>query len=165
MAVKIALRPFLPQDAPALAQLFQSSIETLGPEFYSEAQCEAWAASADDDKAFGERLAASLTILALIDGEIAGFAALKDGSILDMLYVQPEFARQKVATTLVDALEKLAGARSAKILTVEASDCAEAFFKQRAYIAQKRNMVFLDDEVLGNTTMTKKLSAADGKPS
>lgn len=165
MAAKIALRPFLPSDAPALAQVFALSVETLGPEFYSEAQCEAWAAQADDVETFGQKLAGALTILALVEGEIAGFATLKDGALLDMLYVHPDFARQKIATTLADALEKLAGARNAKILTVEASDCAEEFFRRRGFVAQKRNMVFVEDEVLGNTTMIKKLLAADGKPS
>ena len=42
---------------------------------------------------------------------------------------------------LVDALEKLAGARGAKTLTVDASDTAEPFFKKRGYVAKQRNTV------------------------
>ena len=67
---------------------------------------------------------------------------------------------------LVDALEKLAGARGAKHLTVDASDTAEPFFKKRGYVAKQRNTVTLNGEWLANTTMQKTLadSAAPGVP-
>ncbi|WP_374546169.1 GNAT family N-acetyltransferase [Rhodoblastus sp.] len=160
MAEKIALRPALPADAPSLAALFRASIEELAQEDYSEAQIEAWAAVADDEEAFAKKLAGELTIIALLQGEIAGFASLKGADCLDMLYVHPDFARRGVATQLCDALEKLAGARKAASITTDASDCAQPFFAARAYAPQKRNMIFLGDEVLGNTTMTKQLAAS-----
>jgi putative acetyltransferase len=162
MAEKIALRPALPADAPALAALFRASVETLGLEDYSQAQVEAWSALADDEDGFAAKLAGSLTILGLIGGEIAGFATLRGTDALDMLYVHPRFARRGVASQLCDALEMLASARKASKLSVDASDCAQAFFAGRAYEAQRRNMVFLGEEVLGNTTMTKTLPAVTG---
>jgi putative acetyltransferase len=61
---------------------------------------------------------------------------------------------------LVDALEKLAGARGAKTLTVDASDTAEPLFTKRGYVAMQRNTVTLNGEWLANTTMQKSL--ADG---
>jgi putative acetyltransferase len=161
MADKIALRPALPADAPKLAALFRASVEELAQEDYSEAQVAAWTALADDAAAFAERLAGELTIVALVNGEIAGFASLKGADCLDMLYVHPAFARRGVGTQLADAMEKLAGARKASVITADVSDCAQAFFAARNYAAQKRNMVFLGDEVLGNTTMTRKLKPAN----
>ena len=84
-----------------------------------------------------------------------------------MLYVHPSAAGQGVATMLVDALEKLAGARGAKILTVDASDTAEPFFQKRGYVAMQRNTVTINGEWLANTTMQKTLAenAAPGAPS
>jgi putative acetyltransferase len=158
----IALRPALPADAPALAALFRASVEVLGAEDYSEAQVEAWSALADDEAEFAKKLASKLTIVALADGALAGFAALKGTDVLDMLYVHPNFARRGVASALCDALEKLSLARHAKKLTVDASDSAESFFSRRGYVAQRRNMTFLGEEVLGNTTMTKELPAMTG---
>ncbi len=158
----IALRPALPADAPALAALFRASVEVLGAEDYSEAQVEAWSALADDEAEFAKKLATKLTIVALADGALAGFAALKGADMLDMLYVHPNFARRGVASALCDALEKLSLARHAKKLTVDASDSAEKFFSRRGYVAQRRNMIFLGEEVLGNTTMTKELPAMTG---
>jgi putative acetyltransferase len=158
----IALRPALPADAPALAALFRASVEVLGAEDYSEAQVEAWSALADDEAEFAKKLASKLTIVALADGALAGFGALKGTDVLDMLYVHPNFARRGVASALCDALEKLSLARHAKKLTVDASDSAESFFSRRGYVAQRRNMTFLGEEVLGNTTMTKELPAMTG---
>ena len=59
----------------------------------------------------------------------------------------------------VDALEKLAAARGAKSLTVDASDNAEPFFKKRGYVAKQRNSVTVNGEWLANTTMQKTLES------
>ncbi len=59
---------------------------------------------------------------------------------------------------LCDALEKLAGGRGAKSLTVDASDNAAEFFLKRGYAAQQRNTVTVNGEWLANTTMQKTLA-------
>ncbi|WP_457796372.1 GNAT family N-acetyltransferase [Methylocystis sp. S23] len=153
------LRPFLPSDAATLAALFRASVEELTAEDYSDDQREAWASAADDERAFAAKLASALTIVALVGREIAGFASLKDNTLFDMLYVRPDLAGQGVGSSLADAIEKLAGARGAKKLTVEASDAARDFFAARGYAAQSRNTVTIGGEWLGNTTMTKDLAA------
>ena len=52
----LTMRPMLPADAPLLAVIFRASVEELGPEDYSPAQVEAWAAAADDEAAFAAAL-------------------------------------------------------------------------------------------------------------
>jgi putative acetyltransferase len=163
---KPGLRPFLPADVPMLAAIFVASIEELTGDDYSEAQQEAWAAVAEDEEAFGNKLAGQLTLIATIQNAPVGFASLKGADHIDMLFVHPSVAGQGVASMLVDALEKLAGARGAKILTVDASDTAEPLFKKRGYVAMQRNTVTVNGEWLANTTMQKTLadSAAPGAP-
>lgn len=150
-----SLRPFLPADAPLLAQLFRDSVETLAADDYDEDQLAAWASLADDEEAFAQKLAGGLTIVALLDGAIAGFAALREGRLFDMLYVHPRAARRGVGSALADAIEKLAQARGATEIVVDASDAARDFFATRGYAAFQRNMVELQGEWLGNTTMKK----------
>ncbi|MDB5649863.1 MAG: family N-acetyltransferase [Hyphomicrobiales bacterium] len=154
-----ALRPYLPTDAASLAAIFQASIEDLTEEDYTEAQRGAWAAVADDEEAFAARLAVGLTLIATIEGEPVGFVSLRGTEEIDLLYVLPSAARHGVGTLLCDALEKIATARGAKKLTVDASDTAEPFFLQRGYIPQSRNTRVVADEWLGNTTMSKELVA------
>ena len=160
----VSLRPYLPADARRCAEIFRSSIEELAAEDYDEEQREAWAATADDEQAFGARLARALTLLAVIDGAIAGFGSLKGADEIDMLFVDPGFARQGAGGALIEALTKLAGARGAKRLTVEASDVAKPLFERLGFTAQKRNLVRKGDQWLANTTMTKTLGGEPKPP-
>jgi putative acetyltransferase len=163
---KPALRPFLVADTPVLAAIFAASIEALTGDDYSEAQQEAWAGAIDDEEKFGKRLAAELTLVATLRNSPVGFAALKGADHIDMLYVHPSAVGQGVASMLCDALEKLAGGRGAKNLTVDASDNAQEFFLKRGYVAMQRNTVTINGEWLANTTMQKALgdNTAPGVP-
>jgi putative acetyltransferase len=160
----VALRPYVPADTRRCAEIFRASIEELAAEDYDADQREAWASRADDEEAFGARLSGALTLLAVIDGAIAGFASLKGGEEIDMLFVDPEFARQGVGRALVDALTRLALARGAKRLTAEASDVARPLFERQDFTAQRRNLVRVGDHWLANTTMTKILGADPAPP-
>ena len=159
-----ALRPFLPADTPVLAAIFAAAIEELTGDDYNEAQQEAWAAVADDEDAFGKKLASELTLIATVQSAPVGFASLRGKDHIDMLYVHPGAAGQGVASMLLDALEKLAGGRGAKSLTVDASDNAQGFFARRGYVAKQRNSVTVNGEWLANTTMQKTLSNGGRKP-
>jgi len=154
---KPALRPYLASDMPMLATIFVAAIQELTGDDYSEAQQEAWAAVADDEE-FGRRLAADLTLIATLQDSPVGFASLRGKDHIRMLYVHPSLAGQGVASMLVDALEKLAGSRGAKSLSVDASDTALDFFKKRGYVAKQRNSVTVNGEWLANTTMQKVLA-------
>src|SRR5438876_8667057 len=156
---KLALRPFLPADAPLLAEIFRASIAELTGDDYSETQQGAWTATADDEEAFAKRLANALTLLGTIGGSPVGFASLAGTDRVDMLYVHPAAAGQGVGAMLVDALEKLAGSRGTAMLIVDASDSARGFFEKRGYVAQQRNSVSIGDEWLANTTLHKQLAA------
>jgi putative acetyltransferase len=156
---KPALRPFLATDTPVLAAIFVAAIEQLTGEDYSEAQQQAWASAADDEETFGKRLAGELTLIGTLQNSPVGFASLKGADHIDMLYVHPSAVGQGVATLLCDALEKLAGGRGAKKLTVDASDNAQEFFAKRGYVPMQRNTVTVNGEWLANTTMQKSLVA------
>ena len=155
---KPALRPFLAADTPMLAAIFTASVQELTGDDYSEAQQEAWAVVAEDEESFGKKLSGELTLIATMQNAPVGFAALKGIDHIEMLYVHPSVAGQGVGAMLCDALEKLAGARGAKNLSVDASDNALDFFKRRGYVAQQRNSVTVNGEWLANTTMRKTLA-------
>jgi putative acetyltransferase len=155
----VALRPYLPADTERCAEIFRASVEELASEDYSDDQRAAWAAAADDRAAFAARLAKGLTLIALIDGETAGFASLRGADVLDLIYVDPRFARRGVGAALIEALAKLAAARGAERLTSDVSDTARPLFERHGFAAQRRNLVQLDDQWLANTTMTKRLAA------
>jgi putative acetyltransferase len=161
---RFALRPFLAEDTPFLAEIFRESIAELTSDDYSEAQQEAWAASADDLSAFAKKLGSQLTLVATMEGSLVGFASLAGRDTIDMLYVHPAAAGHGVGAMLVDAVEKLAGSRGAERLKVDASDTARGFFEKRGYVAQQRNSISIGDEWLANTTLHKRLAAKREAP-
>jgi putative acetyltransferase len=156
---EFALRPFLIEDTPLLAEIFRASIEELTADDYTKTQQEAWASSVDDEEDFAKRLTDQLTLIATMNGSPIGFASLANNETVDLVYVHPAVAGQGAGALLVDALEKLAAARGAKRLTADVSDTAQDFFKKRGFTATQRNTVQLGGEWLANTTMEKKLAA------
>lgn len=156
----IALRPYLSSDAPILAAIYAAAIDELTAEDYTDEQRYAWMALAEDEQTFGQKLAASLTLVAIVEGEPVGFISLRDNLSIEHLYVSPNIIREGVATALCDALERLATARGAQKLTVDSSDTAEPFFKQRGYVLQSRNTRIVDEQWLAYMTMIKELAPA-----
>jgi putative acetyltransferase len=156
---QLALRPMLPADTPLLAEIFRASIAELTGDDYSEAQQEAWASAADDEAGFAKKLGGQLTLIATLAGSPVGFISLEGADTIDMLYVHPAAAGQGAGAMLVDAIEKLAGARGAQKLKVNASDNAVGFFQKRGYQAQQRNTISINDEWLANTTLHKSLAS------
>lgn len=151
--MSIALRPYLPADGRRCTAIFRAAIEAS--EDYSEAQREAWAALADDENHFTDTLASLLTLTAFIEGELVGFASLKGEGHIEMLYVDPEFAGQGVGTTLLDALEKIARGRGAKILSAIVSDNAKSLFEKLKFQSLQRSVKSVGEEWLGVTSMQK----------
>jgi len=158
-----ALRPFLIEDTPLLAEIFRASIEELAAEDYSDGARQAWASAADDEEAFAKRLGDQLTLIATMNGSPVAFASLANNEVIDLIYVHPAVAGRGAGTMLVDALEKLGAARGAKRLTAEVSDTAQDFFTKRGFTPQQRNTVLRGGEWLANTTMDKTLVKAAGK--
>ena len=158
-----ALRPYVPDDAAVLADIFRASIEGLAAEDYSQTQVDAWAAAADDEDAFEDRLDKAMTLVATMEGSPVGFGSLDKPDHIDFLYVHPAVAGRGVGTMLIDAFEKLANARGVKKLTVEASDNASEFFRHRGFKAMQRNSVPLGGEWFANTTMEKPLAAKEAQ--
>jgi len=155
---KFALRPYLGEDAPVLAEIFRDSVMELTADDYSEAQQEAWVEAADGVAGLAEKLAGELTLVATMAGSPVGFASLAGKDKIDMLYVHPAAVEQGVGAMLIDALEKLAAARGAAKIAVDASDSARGFFEKRGYVAQQRNSVSVGGEWLATTTLHKQLA-------
>ena len=160
--MKASLRPFLKEDVEQLAEIMCASIEELTQEDYDEDQRLAWISVLEDGDAFIKRLSEQLTILAIVEGEPVGFGSLRGKDELDLLYVHPDVVRNGVGSMLVDALEKLAGARGATAMLTNSSETARPFFEKRGYLAQSRNTTNIGDEWLVNIAMRKELGGQKG---
>ena len=126
---QFALRPFLIEDTPLLAEIFRASIEELAATTTARARGKPGPRRPTTRKPSpAARRAAHLD---RHDGRLAGrLCVAREQRDIDLLYVHPAVAGQGAGTMLVDALEKLAAARGAKRLTADVSDTAQDFFKK-----------------------------------
>ena len=107
------LRAYEPADCPALLRLFYDTVHAVCAADYTAEQLDAWATGREDAAAWDRSLRAHRTLVAVLSGEIAGFADLDTAAgYLDRLYVHRAYQRRGVATALCDALEPLAAGRA-----------------------------------------------------
>src|ERR1043166_3184997 len=97
------LRPSLASDAPMLAQIFVAAIQELTGDDYTEAQQEAWAAAAEDEESFGQKLASELTLIATIQSSPVGYVAQQRNPV-------PRHGEWLANTTMQKQLAPSAGA-------------------------------------------------------
>src|SRR5580704_12554369 len=109
----------------------------------------------------------NLAMRPLLPEDVPLLAEIFRASIEELTAEDYSEAQQEAWAETADDLDafgaKLAAARGAKEVTVEASDTASGFFEKRGYIAKSRNTVLRAGEWLANTTMVKPL-AANGSP-
>jgi putative acetyltransferase len=157
---QFALRPFLPEDTPLLADIFRASVEQLTEDDYTPAQQDAWAAEADDLEGLAERLGKHLALIATMEGTPIGFITLDAPTNIGLFYVHPAVAGHGAGRMLYDAIEKISAARGTPHLLVDASDTARDFFTHRGFTPEQRNTVSVGNEWLSNTTMKKQFKGA-----
>ena len=152
-ALAVTLRPYRPDDCPALAALFYQTVHTVNAAHYTPAQLDAWApAGGPDLAAWDESFRAHLTLVAELDGKLAGFGDMDTAcGYLDRLYVHKDFQGRGVATALCGALEQAA----AGPVTTHASVTARPFFARRGYRVLRAQQVERRGVRLANYAMEK----------
>lgn len=152
-ALAVTLRPYRPEDCPALAALFYETVHTVNAAHYSPAQLDAWAPACGPDlAAWDKSFRAHRTLVAELDGRLAGFGDLDPAAgYLDRLYVHKDLQGRGVATALCNALEEAA----AGPVVTHASVTARPFFARRGYRVLRAQQVERRGVTLANYVMEK----------
>ena len=151
------MRDYLPADAPKIAALFTAAVHAIPEAFYTAAQRSAWAPLPPALEKWAERLQRTKPLLAFRDGRLAGFIELGSGGYIDCAYVHPDFQRQGVGGSLIQAAELRAEAAGYPRLYAVASLVAEPFFEKHGFEPLRDNIVQRNGQALKNTLMQKLL--------
>lgn len=149
-SLEIKIRPYRPSDCKTLIQLFVDTVRYVNAADYDTAQIEAWTAGADEEK-WNADFIASKTLVAEVNGVIAGFGNMYESGYFDRLYVSKDFLRCGVASSIADFLESSVSGD----ITVHASVTAKPFFARRGYAVVKRQTVVRRGVPLTNFVMIK----------
>lgn len=148
------IREYRPEDCQELIKLFCETVRTVNSRDYSPEQINAWLSNNRSPEEWIESFLAHYTIVAE-ENIITGFGDIDSSGYLDRLFIHKDFQRQKIATSICDALEKYVS--SGKI-TTHASVTAKPFFLNRGYEVIKKQQVLRNGVYLINYVMQKSIS-------
>ena len=149
------LRRYRPADCETLADVFHASVHAIDEADYSVAQLDAWASGSVDLEKWNASFLDHFTVVAEVDGVVAGFGDVDETGYLDRLFVHPEYQRRGIASAICDALEASVS-ETVSAITVNASITACGFFERRDYTVVRRQEVRRNGETLVNYAMMRK---------
>ncbi len=155
--MKIEMRAFRVEDAEACAELYRASVRALGPTAYSAEQVAAWAKYPESMEEFRARLLGGVTLVAEVNGMLAGLGSLAPISHADFLYVAPGFFRRGVATALYAELEKTARERGVEALDLNASRFSQPLFARLGFEVTAMERVVRSGVEFERALMRKRL--------
>ncbi len=147
----LVIRRYSPSDIRAVIDIFESAIRGSCLGDYDQVQIDAWLSSADANR-WNAIFMEHYSLLALFDGEPAGFGDISEEGHLNLLYVRPEYQGKGIASALCERLEKHVGG----LITVEASLTARPFFLHRGYREIAQQKVYRKGIALTNFRMEKQ---------
>lgn len=149
------IRKYKPDDCAFLAKLFYDTVHTINARDYTDEQLNTWATGYVDLEAWNRSFIAHNTLVAEINGEIAGFADMDHTGCLDRLYVHKDFQRRGIAAALVKELERCAQEAGLFSFKTYASITARPFFEKQGYKVEAENKVIRNGVTLINYKMVK----------
>jgi putative acetyltransferase len=137
------LRPYHPDDAAKLLDLFRDTIRRVNARDYSTPQIDAWSSKDIDPADWSRRFAGRYVVVAELSGRPVGFAELEAGGHIDRLYVSADHQGTGIGRALLESLLAEARQRGLPRLFVEASITAQPFFATRGFTTVAPQVVTL----------------------
>ena len=140
--------------------MFRRAIRVTAARDYTPEQVAAWASDEIDPAGWDARRRASRTRVAEVDGSVAGFTDVDERGYVDMMFVDPAFARRGVASALLDWAESTARELGAVELSTHASLTARPFFEAHGFSVVVEQRPVLRGVALTNFVMRRDLTPA-----
>lgn len=153
------IRPFVNDDAGALAALTGAAIRITGARAYTPEQLAAWAARHPGPARFITSAAKGDIILVAVDPADTplAYSLLEPDGHLDMLYCHPDHAGRRLATRLLAEAECCAKAAGMARLFTEASELARPVFARAGYRLMGRRDFTIAGVAIHNHAMDKRI--------
>ena len=144
-------------DIEAMKKLFYDTITAVNVRDYEKAQIEEWRSTGKNKKRWEDLMEEQLVWVAKEEGNLLGFASLKDGNYLDFMYVHKDHQKQGIASQLYDAVEKEAHGFGSSDISSDVSITAKDFFLRRGFVVDAEQIQRRGGVEIKNFKMHKKL--------
>lgn len=154
----VTVRQHLATDAPATLTVFLDAVTVTASADYSPEQVAAWSAPQERNLEDWHSARTDLgTVVALVDGEVAGFSDVSAEGYIHMMFVSPRYGRRGVASALLAEVEARARALTAPALSTNASITARPFFEQHGFMVTTEQRPLTRGVSMTNYRMVKHL--------
>lgn len=154
----VQFRPARPADAQPVLDIKQAAIGGIDDAGYTDRQLSAWRPDEDAITDFRRAIESDTfeILIADIDGVAAGYGVLNtDHDRIDAVFVDPEYAGEGIASSLVRQFESRARMRAVSELKIVSSLNAKPFYESLEYWNFGRKTRIIDGVELEFAIMRK----------
>jgi putative acetyltransferase len=152
------VRAYVPDDAGSTLSVFLDAVTVTASRNYSPEQIAAWAAPGERSIEEWDRSRAKTdTVVAISDDTVVGFSDVDATGYINMMFVDPQFARRGVATALLEEVERYALDLGVARLFTDASITARPFFEHHGFTVVAQQSPVHRGVKLTNYRMVKQL--------
>lgn len=151
------IRPYHPQNLPAVAAVYRDAVLSIGPQQYTPEQVKVWASFANDTDALARHLADGLTLVAIVHKQLVAFGQLHPADHLSLLYTSKRHARKGIATAIYQQLEDHARTSNVSHVDTQASRISRPFFETKGYELVETETVMRENISFERFKMRKQL--------
>lgn len=158
----ITIRPYQPEDAAALWQLFFNTVRQINVRDYTQAQIEAWAEDKSDLTDWIEKMKSNQPFVAtlnneIVDNKIAGYADLQPNGLIDHFFCHHQYQGCGVGKALMAHIHQQAKQRNLTRLHADVSITAKPFFEHAGFVVKEKQSVSLRGQLFTNYKMEKSI--------
>ena len=162
----VTVRPYQANDAEGTLAVFLDAVTVTAATDYSPEQVAAWSAPQERNLAEWNLARTGLgTVVAISDGELAGFSDVSADGYIHMMFVASRCGRRGVARDLLAAVERRAHRIGVSSLSTNASITARPFFERYGFVVVAEQHPITRGVRMRNFRMVKQLApppAAEG---
>jgi putative acetyltransferase len=154
----IWIRPFRPEDAPLVLDLFRDTVRRVNAKDYGPEQIRAWASDEIDPEAWAHRFSGRFVRVAEVSGTVAGFAELEPDGHIDRFYVSADRQGMGIGSSLMAEIEQETRRLGIGELFAEVSISARPFFERQGFEVRSPQLVTLRGVEFLNFRMAKRIA-------
>jgi len=153
----LTLRKFQKGDESDLREIFFNTIRNVNIKDYSELQVRAWAPDNYDASAWYERISSINPFVAILDGEIVGYADIQGDGYIDHFFCHWKHQGKGIGKALMQQLIVTGQQKGIGRFYSHASITAKPFFEHLDFQMVNSQQVEIRGQVLTNYVMEKFL--------